>query len=237
MSKFCTNCGKENNKKVCPHCGVKRNTTHLFCEWCGEQLTENASICIACKEKVKPDALKKVFSIISIIFIAFFIFAIAMSISSKAFISVILFVLGIFLLLPFTKNAIKSATHTKQSVRKPLNIIRIVLVIVLAFVGVVSQPASEFEIYTVDATKAAEVVFHEEVALKNESSFVINDSNVTYLTEPYNGKEALRLVTVEIDYSAQNGFGGNNRDDYTIKILFNVENGNYYRLDGTIINK
>ncbi len=237
MNKFCTNCGKENNKKICLHCGVKRNTSHLFCEWCGNPITENASICTACKEMVKSGGSKKIFSIISIICIALLIFSIVMSLTSGAFIPVILFAIGIILLLPFTKNAIKSATHTKQSLRKPLNIIRVILVIVLAFAGLVSQPAHEFKIYTEDATKAAEVVFHEEVALKNESSFVINDSDVTYLTEPYNGKESLRLVTVVIDYSAQNGFGGNNRKDYTIKILFNVENGNYYRLDGTLIKQ
>ena len=96
-------------------------------------------------------------------------------------------------------------------------------------------PDAAFEIYNEEATTAAEVVFHEEVALKNESSFVINGSEVTYSKEDYNGHENLRLVTVVIDYSAQNGFGGTNREEYTIKILFNMENGEYYRLDGTLI--
>ncbi len=113
---------------------------------------------------------------------------------------------------------------------------RIAIVIILFFIGVILTPDAKFEIYTDEATKAAEVIFHEEVALKNEASFVINDSDVTYLTEPYNGKENLRLVTVILDYSAQNGFGGNNREDYTVEILFNIENGLYYRLDGSLIN-
>ncbi len=235
MNKFCTNCGKENNKKICQHCGVKKNTTHLFCEWCGNPISENVTICTSCQEKVKPNGSAKIFNIISLLGIVFLLFSIIMSLSSSAFLPVILFVIGIILLLPFTKNAIKCATHNKQSLRKPLSVVRIFLVIILAFIGLVSQPAAEFEVYTDDATKAAEIVFHEEVALKNENSFVINDSDVTYLTEPYNGKENLRLVTVVIDYSAQNGFGGSNRNDYTIKILFNIENGNYYRLDGTVI--
>ncbi len=237
MNKFCTNCGKENNDKICRHCGVKRNTSHLFCEWCGNPINENASICTSCKEMVKPDGSKRIFGVISIISIAFLICYISMSLSLGGGLSVVLLSFGIILLLPFTKNAIKSATHTKQSLRKPLNIIRVILVIILAFAGLVSMPPVEYEIYKDVATKAGEIVFHEEVALKNESSFVINDSLVTYSAEPYKGRESLRLVTVMIDYSAQNGFGGNNREDYTINILFNVENGEYYRLDGTHIKQ
>ena len=50
---FCTNCGKESSKKVCPHCGVKRKRINKYCEWCGTELDINAMICPECKEKVK----------------------------------------------------------------------------------------------------------------------------------------------------------------------------------------
>ena len=82
-----------------------------------------------------------------------------------------------------------------------------------------------------------EVVFHEEVALRNESSFVINDSAVTYLDEPYNDNENLRLVTVVLDYSAQNGLGGYNRNNYRIELIFDTSTAKYYRLNGTLIEK
>lgn len=235
MDKFCTNCGKENNKKICPHCGVKKNATHQFCEWCGSPTNENATICTVCKENIKVSYLEKIFNIVSILGIIALIFAIVMSLESSAILPAILFAIGIILLLPITKKAIKYATHNDISIRKPLSIMRVFLVIILAFIGIGTQPATEFKVYTEDATKAAEVIFHEEVSLKNEASFVINDSKVTYLTEPYNGHENLRYVTVVIDYSAQNGWGGNNRNNYTINILFDTENGTYYRLDGTVI--
>ena len=236
MNSFCTNCGKESNKKVCPYCGVKRNTTHQFCSWCGNPISENAVICTSCKENVNGADMSKLFKIIRVLCLIALFFAMAMSFLTSAYLSGVLFAFAIIFLLPFVKNIVITATHNKQTIRKPLNVMRIFLVIVLAVIGMATQPETEYAVISENATRAAEVVFHENVALKNEESFVINDSDVTYSTTPYNGKENFRLVTVVIDYSAQNGFGGMSREDYPVQILFNVENGEYYRLDGTLID-
>ena len=236
MNSFCTNCGKESNKKVCPHCGVKRNTTHQFCSWCGSPISENAVICTSCKENVNGADVSILFKIIRVLGLIALFFAMVMSFLTSAYLSGVFFAFAIIFLLPFVKNIVITATHNKQTIRKPLNVIRIFLVIVLAVIGMATQPETEYAVISENATSAAEVVFHENVALKNEESFVINDSDVTYSTTPYNGKEKFRLVTVVMDYSAQNGFGGMSREDYTIQILFNVENGEYYRLDGTLID-
>lgn len=69
-------------------------------------------------------------------------------------------------------------------------------------------------------------IFHAEVTLKNEASFVLNDSKVTYI-DSYEGNDNLALVTVVLDYSAQNGFDGMNRDTYTVKMIFRYSDGTY----------
>ncbi len=237
---YCSNCGEKSSKKICEHCGVKKNTTHHFCEWCGNPLNENATLCTKCHERIRPSGISKFSGIICILGIIVFIFAAILALSLNAILSTVIFIIGLVLLMPFIKQLIKKVTHEKQWLRSIINTARVFLVFALFVVGIMVTPDSNsnitYEIYTNEATKAAEVVFHEEVALKNESSFVLNDSKVTYLTEPYNGHENLRLVFVEIDYSAQNGFGGMNRESYTVEILFNYENGEYYRLDGSHIN-
>lgn len=82
------------------------------------------------------------------------------------------------------------------------------------------------------ATEAATVVFHEQYTLKNMDSFVVNGSTVISGYEDENG---MIPVTVTIDYSAQNGFGGTNRDEKRIKIQYSTEDGFYYRSNGSRI--
>lgn len=114
--KYCTNCGKDISGKICSHCGVKQNKTHLFCAWCGTAINANAAL----------------------------------------------------------------------------------------------------------------EVFHSEVALKNEASFVLNDSTVS-IQKDCNGEEEACPVTVYLDYSAQNGFGGMVRDTYKVELIFNHVTGKYSR--------
>ena len=56
---YCTNCGAENDKKICKNCGVKQGKIHKFCKWCGNELTENATICTQCNKKVKEKSESK----------------------------------------------------------------------------------------------------------------------------------------------------------------------------------
>jgi len=130
-------------------------------------------------------------------------------------------------------NVVKNATFGNKGKRTLLSIARILAVIVIFIVGIMTIPESEpikNEVYSNEATEAALQVFHDEVNLKNEDSFVLNDSKVTYQNS-YNGNDNLALVTVVLDYSAQNGFGGMNRDTYTVKLVFNYAHGTYRPLD------
>ena len=49
---FCTNCGAPCEEDICMSCGVRNNTIHKFCYWCGDALNENAAICLNCKKMV-----------------------------------------------------------------------------------------------------------------------------------------------------------------------------------------
>ena len=56
---YCSNCGAENSKKICTSCGVKQGKVHKYCNWCGAELTENASVCVKCNNKVKENRFAK----------------------------------------------------------------------------------------------------------------------------------------------------------------------------------
>ena len=130
---------------------------------------------------------------------------------------------------------IRKVTIGKRGLRTVLKILRIVIVVLLLCIGFVLNDAEkpeEYVVYKDQATAAAEVVFHEEVQLKNEASYVLNDSDVTYQRTPYNDVEGspYRLVWVKLDYSAQNGFGGLNREVYTVEMIFDTSSGAYFRI-------
>lgn len=235
--KYCTNCGTENTKKICNSCGVKINKTHKYCGYCGKEINENAVICTACGKSIKPTVKDKIFNILGWIFALFFIFLAIPSIENSDYLGIAFCFGAAIISTPIIGKLLKKIFKGKLS-----TIIRIVLIIVCFACSLEFSQDVQFEIYQEDATAAAEVVFHEEVNLKNEASFVINDSKVTYETEDYTKKvdyaadtyktyPNVRLVNVVIDYSAENGFGGTNRDTYTVKLLFSTETGKYYRLD------
>lgn len=77
-------------------------------------------------------------------------------------------------------------------------------------------PEAITKIDTQKATEEAEKVFHEKVQLKNENSYVLNDSTVT-ASYTKTGKIE---VSVLLDYSAQNGLGGMNRNTYRVEFSF-----------------
>lgn len=225
--KYCTSCGNESQKKICMSCGIKINKEHKFCAWCGKTLNDNASICTKCKMKVKPNKILTIILLIIGLGMLFMSFA---AIISGYTLSAILIAIAGTLSLPFVSNYIKKLTFDKRLLKIILKSTRAIIIIVFFVLGISISIPSTFEVTTKEATDAAVVVFHEEVKLKNTASFVLNNSKVTYLTEPYQRNSNLRLVEVSLDYSAQNGFGGTNRKDYLIQMLFDVTNGNYYRI-------
>ena len=73
------------------------------------------------------------------------------------------------------------------------------------------------------AIKDAERVFHTNVKLKNEGSYVRNKATV----QAYYDDDGDLKIEVLLDYSAQNGFGGMTRSNYLV--VFEVmANGSYF---------
>ena len=88
-------------------------------------------------------------------------------------------------------------------------------------------PAAITRISEKEAVKQAEKFFHNQVKLKNEASYVLNDSIVT---ASYTSSGEISVVVV-LDYSAQNSFGGMTRNGYKVEMLFG--NGKYRFVKGT----
>lgn len=88
-------------------------------------------------------------------------------------------------------------------------------------------PAAITKIDKKKAVKEAERYFHETVKLKNEASYVLNDSTVS----AYYMESGMISVTVVLDYSAQNSFGGMVRNDYMIVMWYS--DGDYSFVGGT----
>ena len=232
---YCTNCGKESSKKICESCGVKRNATHKYCAFGGAELPEKAALCTNCKEPIKGEAI--IWNIINILLSIPLMAVLLMAIGEGQPIFVIAcLTLSFALCLPFIKSVIRNTTIGKKGLRKVLKLVRNLTIVVFFVVGMnnLNVVETEITVYKDEATAAAEVVFHEEVNLKNESSYVLNGSDVQWQTTPYKDVEGSRwrLVWVTLDYSAQNGFGGTNRETYKVEMLFDITDGTYHRIDG-----
>lgn len=138
---YCTNCGKETSaKKVCEHCGVKKNKTHNFCEWCGTALDQKAKVCPNCQEPKKVGTI--VGKAISTFFAVLFLI-LALGSIGESFLAGICFLLFALLLLPFTKGLIRKATHNNMKLRKTLKPIRVIVLVVLFLVGGSALPESD----------------------------------------------------------------------------------------------
>lgn len=229
---YCTNCGKETSRKLCQHCGVKMQKTHHYCTWCGTKLDEHATICPNCQEPVHT---RKIGTFISVILICLFgvfaLFSLTAEKNGKTnFSAAIILVIGIVLLLPIVKQSLLKMTHNNKKIRPILSIGRGMIVMAL-FVGFLytiggsNVDLGPYELTDSQAVAAAVEIFHQEVTLKNEDSFTLNDSQIE--TEAWGLGEY--YVKVVLDYSAQNGFGGMNRDTYTVEMVFDETTGEYTR--------
>ena len=248
--KYCTSCGEKSGHKICRSCGVKENKEHKYCGWCGAPLNENAALCTNCGIKVKPNVVASVIGTvvgIALLFLdALFIYCLVAREPTKygydynlLILTAILTTITAILCFPFVGKFIKNFFVKNKLLRRLVGILRVVVIALLVFVGMTSfirSFAGPSRVTSDNATKAAIVVFHENVHLKNEDSFVLNGSEVYSDDEPYAGYDNLRLVNVILDYSAQNGFGGNNRTTYTVAMYFNTSTNHYYRVDGTQID-
>lgn len=231
---YCRNCGIETTKKICPGCGNKSKDGENYCGWCGNKVDKNAVKCPQCQEKLKAGRGEKFLKFVCIIAAIVFLFMGLSRISNDSVVTGILFVAAGLLLLPPVGNLIKNLTSGNKAVKKAFSVIRIIVVVIVAIICMVTpkdtyEGPTEYKVYDKDATEEAVEVFHQRVPLKNEESFVLNDSDVTVET-PYEGDANKALVTVVLDYSAQNSFGGMNREEYTVKMRFDYTTGEYWAL-------
>lgn len=246
--KYCTSCGEKSRHKICRSCGVKENKEHKYCGWCGAPLNENAAVCTNCGMKVKPNRLINIIGTIIGIILLLFAAIISLNILrvgtvkiriAALFISIIALVFAGVLCFPFAERQIKAVFLGNKLVRQIALLARIVAVVVLVMVAnksatyaIVNQ---QYSVNSTIALEAAVTVFHEKVQLKNEDSFTLNDYKVVVDDRPYKGQDNLHYIMVNLDYSAQNGFGGNNRTYYIVEMYFDTTTNCYYRLDGTLI--
>lgn len=148
---YCTHCGKPSSKKVCIHCGVKRNDTHNFCEWCGNQLEDRASICPQCRESVKNRFASTMFLAMDAITAAIYAFlTIVVLYCDMAVFSALILVLGFVLALPSTHKQIKAMTLHKKGKRVFINIIRTVLLVILWFIAFLVIPNNKVSATIID---------------------------------------------------------------------------------------
>ncbi len=237
--RYCTSCGEKSGHKICKSCGVKENKEHKYCGWCGAPLSEKATVCTKCGYKVKPNLLM---SLIGIVFGCILI-ALATSIfvgmrrytrggfDGGTFAVITIFAVSGILCFPFVGRLIKEVLFGKKALTRVALILRLFVVIALLFTNlfvIVYATGKDYVVSEDKAVTAALEAFHKDIKLDNEDSFVLNDSKVTWEDEPYNGEDTLRLIEVELDYSAQNKLGGMVRDTYSVRILFDSTTNGYY---------
>lgn len=226
---YCTNCGKENSKKICPHCGVKRNATHKFCEWCGSEISEKASICTNCGENIKSGFGSKVRGVLKVICAILIYDSVTGCIyrAEAPVIPLLCFAIAFIMLLPFVKRIIKMFTLKKKGLRFALTTVKVILVLALIITG---NMCIRYKVTPEVAKDRAVEFFHDEVKLKDESSFVLNDWDCFISEDPYQHDVNKQAVSVVLDYSARNGFGGMTRNAYTITMIHNKTNGTFLKV-------
>lgn len=231
---YCTNCGKEiTAKKVCEHCGVKKNKTHNFCEWCGTALDQKAKLCPNCQEPKKAGTV--VGKAVSTFFVVLFLIS-AIGAIGKSFVAVICFLLLALLLLPFTKGLIRKATHNNMKLRKSLKPVRVIVLVALFLIGCCALPESDTN-YTEQYWNALTAMSEEE---KEEEFRLAVWSGVSfYIITNYDVKEGHNIVisTVDVDGNTYTAYGkvtvtDNYGDRYTGKFTAVYEfNDNTQKFD------
>lgn len=201
---YCTNCGKEMTaKKVCEHCGVKKNKTHNFCEWCGTALDQKAKVCPNCQEPKKVGTV--VGKAVSTFFAVLFLIG-AISAIGQSFVSGICFLLFALLLLPFTKGLIRKATHNNMKLRKTLKPVRVVVLIALILIGGSALPESDTN-YAEQHWNALTAMSEEEK--EDEFRIAVKSGVSFYITTNYDVKpnHNIDISTIEVDGDTYTAYG------------------------------
>lgn len=195
----------------CPNCGTENSNGQTLCQKCNYPL-----LYIPTKRKGGVlIAITIIFSVISLLFCWFpyFVFLLA---------------------VPTVIMAIVAFEKRKKTGRKKSSTVALVLALLALIACIIVNPialdwASTPQFTYEDTVKTAEYVFHSNVKLNNEASYVLNDAVVLSWDEPVveNQPENTKAVKVILDYSAENKFGGMVRDKYYVRFLYNTNTGEY----------
>lgn len=172
---YCTNCGAENDKKICKNCGVKQGKIHKFCKWCGNELTENATICTQCNKKVKENKLVAfLVSVIEILASVIFVvvFTASFSYFSKGVIGggillLIFGLLGFLIAFPVTRKVLDKKLKSKKA--KALRIVAIFVFIFIIYGGI--YPFANHQVLTMEK----QAKYDEAIALIESDPLAAKD--------------------------------------------------------------
>ncbi len=221
---FCTNCGNHIGKlKMCPQCYMKSKRNYKkFCLYCGGAIVNNrCSKCNTVASRSIFEIIARVITVITFIwsvFMALFTFSEIVGREREFNINVapafLILIISVLLMVLFFRksriNSIKKKLLYRKALQKvALIIIYTILPIMLAIGSTVYAAFITTTEYTYKSYAISAVQSELEDNLKNSDSLQVN--NINTITAEDN---EYYYYHITIDYSAQNGFGGYNRDKY-----------------------
>lgn len=245
---YCTNCGKESKKNVCPHCGVKRDKTHKYCAWCGNELEENAEICPNCKERIVKSKAAKIYSVLRwftpIPILCGMLYwmnvpyeQIVTSMPVNYLGMALALTASLFMMFyPNIVNFIRKKTHKKFSLRKILNAVCALVLIALFATGIgLNNYILNSGKYVYSIGKAEDYaidILHNSLPLKNRDSFrVINSFSKTDEESKANKESKFIYTNVYVEFVAENSFGAGVSTPYEVKVSYDKETHEYSLVD------
>lgn len=221
---YCTNCGKSVGPlKICPSCHLKTKKSYKkYCRYCGGIITENKK----CKDCGSPGKISFAETIIrffiTILFVVNYVYAAGCIFVAKMIVEGITVLIGtllvhIFIYRKKSIQNIKIKLLHKNARKTKLSLIYVGVFFSMFLILILSAAVSDSPLGNFSNNSQA-VSYSENIVrktLKNPSSMKINKSKVE---ESFTTDDGWTYYKVVIDYSAQNGFGGYNRDTEEIYV-------------------
>lgn len=217
----------------CKYCGNELEDASLFCNKCGKAQSEKKQSSKDRKEKVKLSSKEKGIRLVSwiiliaIYFIAFVTTVYLLIYGGGIVPGVLIFAVAlVYQLTLFKKARMKSISNiTKKCIRRLTVIIVYFILPIAILVG-----AFEYSYYVTIGNSSAVAQRYVENSLKsnlkNPQSLQIHNIGFKDELEDDDNK----YFYVEIEYSAQNGLGGFNRDTYKKYVQVGKKTGIAYEL-------
>lgn len=192
---YCTNCGQKTDQKICLHCGVKRNTTHHYCQWCGAPIKEYAVICVSCQKPVKPKQSMQLLRFLENITIIFCVFFANSAFLVKAYFSGELFLIAAVLLLPPMKKMLFDSipNSRKKVIYGAAQYTAVAVLCIAGFVTYTKAQLPEIKVY-----RNAETISNEKTFLENDFSTEGDTEKIIKIVLDFS-KESISVVWSEMN--------------------------------------